>query len=222
MKVGEQLRFFGEMKNMSGRDADAAATRWLERMKLSDWRMKKTDELSKGMQQKVQFIATVMHEPELVVLDEPFSGFDPVNAQLLKEIVLELKNANRAIIFSTHMMEQAEQMCDDICLINRSRKVLEGSIREVKSRFGVGAVALRATGENVERVLSDTTLVAEVKHASDHLEVRLAQGTDAQELLRRLLANGAQVTRFELVEPSLQEIFISQVGEAEAEREAAR
>jgi ABC-2 type transport system ATP-binding protein len=185
----------------------------LERVKLREWRDHKTDELSKGMQQKIQFVATVMHDPELVVLDEPFSGFDPVNAQLLKEIVLELKAANRAIIFSTHMMEQAEQMCDDICLINRSRKVLDGSLREVKSRFGRNAVALRATGGNIEGVLSDKTLVAGVKKMNDHLEIMLAPNADAQELLPRLLAGATSVTRFELVEPSLHDIFISQVGE---------
>jgi len=129
MKVGEQLRFFGELKGMNGAEADRAADRWLERLKLSDRRQARTDTLSKGMQQKIQFIATVMHEPDLLILDELFSGLDPVNVELMKEVVLELKDAGRTIIFSTHMMEHAEKLCDDICLINRSRRVLGGSLR---------------------------------------------------------------------------------------------
>lgn len=234
MRVGEQLRFFGEMKGMSGRDADHAIDRWLGRMKLAEWKNHKSDELSKGMQQKIQFIATVLHDPDLVVLDEPFSGLDPVNAELLKEIVLELKTANRAIIFSTHMMEQAEQLCDDICLINRSRKVLEGSIREVKRNAGRHAVALRieeqgtpdslmrggSLSDALPRALGDNTLVQSVKTVGDHTEALLTSGADPQELLRRLLSEGARLARFELVEPSLHEIFIAKVGEAEIERAA--
>ncbi|MEP6743610.1 MAG: ATP-binding cassette domain-containing protein, partial [bacterium] len=136
MKVGDQLRFFAELKNINGKDAEARADRWLARLHIADWKSKKSSELSKGMQQKVQFITTVLHEPDLLILDEPFSGLDPVNLDLLKEIVLELKQAGKTIIFSTHQMEVAEKICDDICLINRSRKVLEGSIRTVKAGFG--------------------------------------------------------------------------------------
>ncbi len=213
MRVGEQLRFFGRMKNMTARAADEAATRWLDRMKLSEWKGKKTDELSKGMQQKIQFIATVMHNPELVILDEPFSGLDPVNAELLKEVVLELKSANCAIIFSTHQMEQAEKMCDDICLINRSRKVLDGSLREVKAGFGRNAVALRLDDERGSDVLHDSAIVAHLEHKNDSTEALLAPEASAQELLRRLLAADAQIARFERVEPSLHDIFITKVGE---------
>jgi len=212
MKVGEQLRFLGELKGMTGRDADAAATRWLGRLKLSDRRDSRTDTLSKGMQQKVQFVATVMHEPGLLILDELFSGLDPVNASLMEEVVLELKDAGRAIIFSTHMMEHAEKLCDDICLINRSRKVLEGSVREVRAGFGRNAVAVRAEG--AEEVFADRSLVAAVKHAADRSEVLLAEGADSQALLARLVERGARVSLFERVEPTLRDIFIAQVGEA--------
>ncbi|HYE16410.1 MAG TPA: ABC transporter ATP-binding protein [Pyrinomonadaceae bacterium] len=212
MKVGEQLRFFGELKGMSGRDADRAAGRWLERLKLSDRRAARTDSLSKGMQQKVQFIATVMHDPDLLILDELFSGLDPVNVELMKEVVLELKAAGRAIIFSTHMMEHAEKLCDDICLINRSRKVLEGRLREVKESFSRNSVALRAEGG--DGVLADARLVASVKPHGDYVEALLAEGADAQELLRALVAAGARVSKFEHVEPSLHDIFIAKVGEA--------
>jgi ABC-2 type transport system ATP-binding protein len=211
MRVGEQLRFFGELKGMTAREADAAAARWLERLKLQDRKGSKTETLSKGMQQKIQFIATVMHEPDLLILDELFSGLDPVNVELMKEVVLELKAAGRTIIFSTHMMEHAEKLCDDICLINRSRKVLEGTLREVKRGFGADAVALRAEG--AEGVLSDPSLVRAVRPGADFSEVVLAEGADPQRLLRRLLEAGARVSKFEQVEPSLHDIFIAKVGE---------
>lgn len=211
MKVGEQLRFLGELKGLSGRQAGKAADHWLTKLKLIEKKNDKTDELSKGMQQKIQFIAAVMHDPDLLILDEPFSGLDPVNAELLKDIVLELKAAGRTIIFSTHLMEQAEKLCDDICLINRSRKVLEGSLRDVKRSFGRNAVAIRAEGS--ADVFDDAELVENVKHHSDHVEVMLVPGADDQELLRRLVARGARVSRFEQVEPSLHEIFIAKVRE---------
>jgi ABC-2 type transport system ATP-binding protein len=214
MKVGEQLRFFGELKGMTARAADAAADRWLARLKLDDRKAARTETLSKGMQQKIQFIATVMHEPDLLILDELFSGLDPVNVELMKEVVLELKAAGRTIIFSTHMMEHAEKLCDDICLINRSRKVLEGTLREVKRGFGAGAVALRAEG--ADDALRDPALVRAVRPGADFSEVVLAEGTDPQELLRRLLGAGARISKFEQIEPSLRDIFIAQVGEGDA------
>ncbi|HEX7313033.1 MAG TPA: ABC transporter ATP-binding protein [Pyrinomonadaceae bacterium] len=209
MRVGDQLKFFAELKDFTGRAADEALDRWFEKVKLSDWKRKKASELSKGMQQKIQFIAAVLHDPDLIILDEPFSGLDPVNVELLKDLVLELKQAGKTIIFSTHQMEVAERICDDICLVNRSRKVLSGSIREVKSGFGRNAVALRFEGG--DGVLEDRSLVVSVERHSDHAEALLAPGADAQELLRRLLASGARVTRFELVEPSLHDIFIEKV-----------
>lgn len=212
MKVGEQLRFFGQLKGMSAVAAERAVDYWLAKMKLTDWKGKKTDELSKGMQQKIQFIATVMHDPDLLILDEPFSGLDPINVELLKEIVLELKTASRTIIFSTHLMEHAEKLCDAICLINRSRKVLDGSLREVKRSFGRNAVALRAEGG--DGVLDNPQLVAGVKRHPDFTEVLLAEGVDSQELLQRLVMHGARISKFEQIEPSLHDIFISKVGEA--------
>jgi ABC-2 type transport system ATP-binding protein len=210
MKVYDQLRFFGELKSLRGAAATRAIDRWLERLRLSEWKNKRAMELSKGMQQKIQFIAAVMHDPDLLVLDEPFSGLDPVSVELLKETVLELKAAGRTIIFSTHMMEMAEKICDDICLINRSEKVLGGSLREVRRSFGRNAVALRVEGGN--GVLSDRALVTRVEERGDELEALLAEGAQAQELLRRLIDGGAQVSKFELVEPSLNDIFIEKVG----------
>ena len=212
MRVGEQLRYFGELKGLSAREAETRLDHWLARLKLSEWKNNKTDELSKGMQQKIQFIATVMHEPDLLILDEVFSGLDPLNAELMKDVLLELKADRRTIIFSTHMMSQAEELCDDICLINRSRKVFEGSLREVKSSFGRRAVALRAEGG--DEVLKDVRLVAGVKPYGDYVEVLLADGANAQELLHRLVESGARIMRFEQVEPSLHDIFLQKVGES--------
>jgi ABC-2 type transport system ATP-binding protein len=209
MKIGEQLRFFAELKGMSARDAEREIDRWLARMKLADWKLKKTDELSKGMQQKVQFIAAVLHDPDLIILDEPFSGLDPLSVETMRAAVLDLQAAGKTIILSTHLMEQAERLCADICLINRAHKVLGGSLREIKSSYGRNTIALRAEGADV--VLSDSALVANVKPHSDGAEVLLADGADAQELLRRLLRAEARVTRFEQIEPSLNDIFIERV-----------
>ena len=185
----------------------------MERLKLTEWKSKKSSELSKGMQQKIQFITAVIHEPDLIILDEPFSGLDPVNVDLLKQIILELKADGKTIIFSTHQMELAEKICDDICLINRSRKVLEGSMREVKSAFSRNAVALRLQGG--DDVLQNRSLVSKIERHSDSVEVLLAEGTDAQVLLKQLIAAGAKIERFEMIEPSLHNIFIEKVSEAE-------
>jgi ABC-2 type transport system ATP-binding protein len=210
MKVRDQLRFFGELKRFRGRAANETIDRWLEKLKLTDWKNKKAIELSKGMQQKVQFIAAVMHDPELIVLDEPFSGLDPVSVELLKDAVLELKAARKTIVLSTHQMEMAERLCDDVCLLNHSQKVLGGSLREIKRGYGRNSVALRLEGS--DGVLDDRTLVARVERSSDEVEAVLADGANPQDLLRALIASGAAIQKFELVEPSLNEIFIQAVG----------
>jgi ABC-2 type transport system ATP-binding protein len=211
MKVGEQLKFFAALKNVDGKEAEKRVDRWLARLKLTEWKNKKSSELSKGMQQKVQFITAILHEPDLLILDEPFSGLDPVNVEVLKEVILELKASGKTIIFSTHQMEVAEKICDDICLINRSLKVLEGSIREVKRGFSRNAVALRLVGG--EAVLNDLALVSKMQRHSDGSEVLLAGGTTAQTLLKELIAADATIERFEMIEPSLHDIFIEKVTE---------
>ncbi len=212
MKVGDQLKFFAALKNVDAKEADERIDRWLGRLKLAEWKNKKSVSLSKGMQQKVQFITAILHEPELLILDEPFSGLDPVNVELLKEIIFEERAAGKTIILSTHQMELAEKICDDICLLNRSHKVLEGSIREVKRAYSRNAVALRMEGG--EEALSDQSLVSKIDRHSDGIEVLLAGNTDAQTLLQRLLAAGAKIERFEMIEPSLNTIFIEKVSEA--------
>jgi ABC-2 type transport system ATP-binding protein len=211
MKVGEQIKYFAALKNVSSKDADARVTSWLTRLKLMEWKNKKASELSKGMQQKVQFVNAIIHEPDLLILDEPFSGLDPVNVEVLKEIILELKASGKTIIFSTHQMEVAEKICDDICLLNRSRKILEGSIREVKRGFSRNAVALRMDGG--ETVLADQSLISSLQRHSDGLEVLLAEGASPQSLLKKLIDSGAIIERFEMIEPSLHDIFIEKVTE---------
>jgi ABC-2 type transport system ATP-binding protein len=213
MKVGEQIKFFAALKNVEASEADRRITRWLARLKLAEWKNRKAGELSKGMQQKVQFINSIVHEPDLLILDEPFSGLDPVNLELLKDVILELKASGKTIIFSTHQMEIAERICDDICLINGSRKVLEGSIREVKRGFGRHAVALRLLGG--DEVVADQSLVNKIERHSDGMEVFLAAGANAQTLLKRLIEAGAQIERFEMIEPSLTNIFIDKVSESQ-------
>jgi len=208
MKVGEQLVFFAALKGLSSAEAAKRVDQWLERLELSEWKNKKPTDLSKGMQQKVQFIVTVIHDPEVLILDEPFSGLDPVSVNLLKTVILDLKQRGKTIIFSTHQMEQVEQMCDDICLINHGTQVLSGGLREVKRRFGKNTVILDYEG--AESFL-DGDLVKRHNRFANYSEILLNEGADAQEVLRRALAAGARVNRFELVEPSLNDIFIEVV-----------
>lgn len=212
MKVGEQLAFFAELKGLSHSEAQKRIDAWLDRIEMTQWKNKKWEELSKGMQQKVQFVSTILHSPDLVILDEPFTGLDPISAGLLKEIVQELKENNKTIIFSTHLMEQAEELCDEICLINQGRKLLGGPVREVKRRFGWRYIAV--DGENFEETLRNNPLVREFTPNRDHTEVFLENGADPQSLLRQLVSDGARITKFEMVAPSLNEIFIESVKRA--------
>ncbi len=211
MKIVDQLRYFAALKNVSQTEADKRIDFWLERMKLSEWKTKKTTDLSKGMSQKIQFISTVLHDPDLLILDEPFSGLDPVNVEFMIGVVAELKAQHKTIIFSTHLMETAERLCDDIILINKSRKIIGGTLREVKESFGKNLIALRCVGG--ESVLNDKTLVTEIVAHADEIELELAENADAQDLLKRLIENGATISKFEEIEPSLNDIFIEKVGE---------
>jgi ABC-2 type transport system ATP-binding protein len=194
---------------MDSKKADERINFWLNRVGLLDWKQKKASDLSKGMQQKIQFISAVLHDPDLIILDEPFSGLDPVNVETLQDIVLELKAAGKTIIFSTHLMSTAERLCDDILLINRSKQVLAGSLREVKASFNRNLIALRVTESN--GMLEDNNLIAKITAHADELEVLLTEGADPQILLRKLIEGGARITKFELIEPSLNDIFIEKV-----------
>ena len=208
MKVVEQLVFFGRLHGLEAGEARKRAKAWAERMEIADALDKKTEELSKGMQQKIQFIASLLHEPGLIVMDEPFSGLDPVNAVLVEKTLLELKAEGKAIIFSTHRMDQVEKLCDSICLVNNGRAVLAGRVREIKSGYERNRVVVEFEG-SAEFLKSEE--IAEAKNFSGHAEIRLKEHGNAQKLLHEAAA-GATIYRFELVEPSLEEIFIQTVG----------
>ncbi len=213
MKVLDQLVFFGCLHGLDASEAQKRATDWARRMEIDAVLGKKTEELSKGMQQKIQFIATLLHEPRLIVMDEPFSGLDPVNAVLVEKTLLELKAQGKAILFSTHRMDQVEKLCDSICLINNGRAVLAGKVREIKSRYERNHVIVEFEG-NSSFLQSDE--IAEAKNFSGHAEIRLKPHANAQKLLHEAAAV-ATIYRFELVEPSLEEIFIRTVrGDAHA------
>ena len=220
MKVRAVLRFLADLKGVPGKVADRRIDEWLERLSLKtperDWGAAKVDELSRGMQQKVQFIGALVHDPEVVILDEPFSGLDPVNAQALKDTVIELKRRGRTVLFSTHMVDNAERMCDAVCIIARGEKVLDGPVGEVRSGSNGRHVALSlastSPGDGVGAVLSDARLVKSLDDSNRFFEIELADGADPQELLGRVLAAGARVERFEIVRPSLHRIFLDRVG----------
>jgi ABC-2 type transport system ATP-binding protein len=223
MKVLELLVFLAETKGVARRRARSDAEEWLERLDLGDWSLKRVDDLSKGMQQKVQFIATVLHGPELLILDEPFAGFDPVNTQLMKDEVVDLARKGTTVLFSTHIMEQAERMCDSVCIIARGSKVVDGQLAEVKRQHGGRhvVVAVEEGADALARLMADRRLVSKADDYGRYAEVELAEGADAQELLGVLVREGARVTRFEVAEPTLHKIFIDMVGpEAAAPGEA--
>jgi ABC-2 type transport system ATP-binding protein len=214
MKVGDHLTFLGEAKGIARARARRKAGEWLERLGIADWKMKKVEELSKGMQQKVQFIGALLHEPELLLLDEPFSGLDPVNSQVMKDVLVELARSGKTLLFSTHIMEQAERMCDHVVIIARGQKVVDGSLATVKREFGGRHIALTFTrnGDRAARVLGDRTLVERSDDYGASAEVQLASGSDPDRLLRALVEHDVGLSRFEVVEASLQSIFIAKVG----------
>ena len=210
MKVADHLRFLGALKGLSEGEALKRAHAWLDRLELADWADKKVQDLSKGMQQKVQFIATVIHKPALLILDEPFAGLDPVNATLIKDIMLELREEGSTIILSTHRMEQVEMMCDAICLINKGCNVLSGELRAIKRAYGKNTLRIEYSGDG--NFLEATGLVEKVNHFGAVTEARLKPSADPQEILKAAVERAVRVSRFELVEPPLNDIFIEKVG----------
>lgn len=208
MKVVEQLVFMGQLHGLSETVARKRALAWCERLQITEAIDKRTEELSKGMQQKIQFIAALLHEPELILMDEPFSGLDPVNATLLQDTLVELRRDGKAILFSTHRMDQVEKLCDAIAIMYQGKLVLEGTMREVKGRYPRNRVQMVFDGP--DRFLQGPGVV-EARNYAGIAEITLQNPEAAQPLLADALAGGAQVTRFELMEPSLEEIFIETV-----------
>lgn len=213
MRVLDHLVFLGQLKGLSSPEATKRANAWCERFEFSSWTGKKVEELSKGMQQKVQFIATILHDPRLVIMDEPFTGLDPANAVVIKDVLLEMAKSGKTILLSTHRMDQVERLCQSICLITHGRAVLEGDLSQIKAGYGRHNVQIKYDGD--ARFLQEKRLVQSYNDYGNYVEVRLAPGADSQELLR-LASSHARLDRFEVMEPSLEEIFIDVVGKSNA------
>jgi ABC-2 type transport system ATP-binding protein len=214
MRVLDVLVFLAEAKGVPRRAARTKALEWLERLGLADWQLRKVSDLSKGMQQKVQFISTILHDPELVILDEPFSGLDPVNSQVLRDTVVEYRRQGKTVLFSTHIMEHAEKLCDRLCIIARGKKLVDGTLTEVKQTHGGKHVIIAFDGSPgaATQIFADRRLVARIQDFGQEAELELAPGADAQEILRALVNSGARLARFELASPSLHKIFVDLVG----------
>ena len=210
MKVFDQLMYLAQLKGLSYADAKKAIDFWLDRFEASTWKKKEISELSKGMSQKIQFIATVAHDPEIYIFDEPFSGLDPINSEMLKQVILEEKERGKTILFSTHRMEQVEQMCDDICLFNQGKAVLEGNLQSIKQRFGNNTVFLDFIGDSA--FLNELENVRINNRSTNFAEIRLLENSTPQAILE-IAMNHVEIQRFEVVQPSLQDIFISTVND---------
>jgi ABC-2 type transport system ATP-binding protein len=211
MKVLDIIVFLAALHGLTEEEAARRAKDWLDRLGLAEWSGKKLVDLSKGMQQKVQFITAVIHKPPLVILDEPFSGLDPVNAATVEEIMLEMRSKGSTIVLSTHRMEQVERMCDSICLIDKGRNVLDGELRAVKQSYGKNTLHIEFTGS--ENFLSNPSIV-NITRLGNGVEAKLKPGADPQEILKAAVQANVSITRFELLEPSLNEIFIDRTTRA--------
>jgi len=237
MKVADMIAFIGELRGLSRGEARRRTAQWLDRLGLAQWATNKVQDLSKGMQQKVQFATALIHEPELVILDEPWSGLDPINAEVLRQVVDEIRSAGRTVLFSTHQMEQAEKLVDHICIIARGRKLLDGRLADLQRREaadGIISLGFASPGfapdpggdrsrAAADAVLADRALVAErrpprARPQADgaDCEVKLADGATAQQLLAALVAAGVELQRFEVVVPTLHQIFVDRVGASAA------
>ena len=210
MKVIDHLVFLGEIKGISASVALERSKKWLAKVGLADWQDKTVESLSKGMQQKIQFISTVLHDPQLVILDEPFSGLDPINTEMLKDIITEMKDQGRTVVLSTHLMDQVEKLCNRICLINKGRKILEGGLADIKMKMSKNVVSIRFSGDR--GLLETWPEVEKIVDFGNDLSIMLKDGADPNGILRHALDNG-RVERFEIGEMSLHDIFIAKVKE---------
>lgn len=206
MKVGEQLMYLAQLKGLTKDEAKSKIHYWLKKFEITDWYNKKVEELSKGMQQKIQFIATVVHEPKLIILDEPFSGLDPINTNLIKSEIRKLRDNGTSIIFSTHRMEQVEEICEDIVLINKGKIILEGNVHDIKQNFKDNQYRVSFEGERPD--LSSYNVIGQTDNS---VTVQLKGNEVGNDLLRHLVNSGSHITGFNELLPSLNDIFIKQV-----------
>lgn len=210
MKVLETLLYFAEVKGKSGREIQKAAEQYLKRFDLFDRRLSKIEDLSKGNQQKIQFIATILHDPDFIILDEPFSGLDPVNTNLLKDIILEMKQKGKVIIFSTHLMDFAEKMCDYIAMIDHGKIILKGSLNEIKSKFAKRNVSLNYEGDI--SFLQNNPIIEKIENFGNSTGIRLKESSQTQEFLKMLVEKNVIVKKFDANDISLHEIFLELAG----------
>ena len=217
MEVGDQAMYLAQLKGMSARDAQRELKKWFVKFGIQDWWKKKVEELSKGMAQKVQFITTVVHKPALMILDEPFSGFDPVNTELIRKEILALKEEGATIILSTHNMESVEELCDNIALINKSRLVIDGGVDEIRHKYGNNNVELIYTGETpLQSVEGLYTVLSDQDDSGRHTAVLSISGeSSGNEVLSSVLGNGLTVNSFKELLPRMNDIFIKLVTEGE-------
>lgn len=209
MKVGEQLMYLVRLRGLSKDEARESIRLWLHRFEAESWIGKEVGELSKGMQQKIQFIAAIAHSPDLYIFDEPFSGLDPINSEILKKIIIELKDSGKTILFATHRMEQVEQMCDDICLFNKGKAILSGNLNQIKQEMGKNTIIIEFQGDGS---FLDNLDDVRINNRSTHFaEIRVLNDANPQAILRTAI-DAVTVTKFEYVYPSLNEIFIETVG----------
>jgi len=216
MRVMEVLRYFAALYGVPRAQATAEVEEWLERFRVPDYRDRKIEELSKGNQQKIQFIAAILHDPDVLIMDEPFSGLDPVNVQLLKEAFLEMRDRGKTLIFSTHQMETVEELCEAIAILDQGRVVVSGPVRDVKRAMGRQVVRLATDGDG-----RGTEWLTEIPGVTseDFVELTVPSGTDPEAILRAALARDEHVTRFEIGDPSLEEVFIEYVGRRDLHEE---
>jgi ABC-2 type transport system ATP-binding protein len=209
MKVAEQLLYLGQLKGLSNQEARNEIKYWFDKFEIKDWWNKKIEELSKGMQQKIQFIATILHKPSLLILDEPFSGLDPLNADIIKEEIFKLHKEGITIIFSTHRMEQVEEICDQIVLVNQGKVILEGGVADVKSRFKQNLYNIKA--QNSLEEIPHSEIFEVIDKSNNEVTFKVKEGHHPNELLQSLINQGIHIQQYQEILPSLNEIFINQV-----------
>jgi ABC-2 type transport system ATP-binding protein len=214
MRVDEQLIFLARLQGVSKQEAQKALDEWLERFQITVNRDRRIEELSKGNQQKVQFLAAILHDPTILIMDEPFSGLDPVNANVLKEAFLEMHRRGKTIIFSTHQLDQAEELCQDIVIINKGQSVVQGSVRDVKRHSGRNVARLKLDNDPEVPWLDMLDGVQVTKRREDYIEMQIQADLNPNVIVEAALHHGGIISRFELTEPSLTEIFIEKVGAA--------
>jgi ABC-2 type transport system ATP-binding protein len=213
MKVGEQLRFFSALYGIPDATARAVIDEWLERFRIPEYLDRKVEQLSKGNQQKIQFMAAILHDPDVLIMDEPFTGLDPINVRLLKEAFLAMRDRGKTLIFSTHQMETVEEICEAIAIVDRGRVVVSGAVRDVKRAMGRQVVRLATDGDgHGAEWLAGIPGVTLTSAREDFVELRVPADQDPETILRAALDRGERVTRFEIAEPSLEEVFVEHVG----------